>query len=150
MKIISNSDKETKVIGSKFSKILKTGDVVLLEGPLGAGKTVFIKGVLSGFGFKPNQIMSPSFTILKEYKKRNDYFYHIDLYRIDNPKELVDLGYQEYCYEPQGISFIEWGERIKNIMPQYIEVSISYLTLDSRNIEFKSKGYKKNKLSFKL
>lgn len=145
---MSNSTGETKSLGKKFSRSLARGDVVLLEGSLGAGKTTFIKGILKGFGFNDKEIVSPSFTIIREYKYRLFPIYHIDLYRIDKKEELINLGYQEYFYTPQGLSLIEWGQRVEDILPQYLKVTLSFMGIDKRSIRITSKGYLKEKLRF--
>ncbi len=134
IKEISNSSENTISIGKKFSKQLAKGDVVILEGELGAGKTVFVKGILEGFGLKRNQVISPSFTIIREYTKKSLRIYHIDLYRIDKKEELFNLGYEDYFYSPEGISLIEWGSRVDNILPRFIKVKINFKGIEKREI----------------
>lgn len=146
MKIISNSVKETKTLGKKFASILKTGDVVLLQGPLGVGKTVFIKGVLSSFGIEEDDVLSPSFTLIREYDGKEKHFFHIDLYRIEKAQELIGLGYQQYLYSPQGITFVEWGKRVADIIDSCLIVDIDFKTEQKRKVSFEQKGLKKDKL----
>jgi len=146
MKIKSKSATDTKRIGRSLSKCLNEGDVVLLAGPLGVGKTVFIKGALGGLGIKEDQVVSPSFTIIREYKKKTLNFYHLDLYRLRKAEELLGLGYQDYCYQPDGITFIEWGQRIREMLPKFIQIDISFLSESKRQINIKLKGYPKDKL----
>lgn len=146
MKIVTASPKETISLGRKFSSLLRKGDVVVLEGPLGAGKTTFIKGILSGLGIKKDMVISPSFTLIREYKAPKMMIYHIDLYRIENKKELINLGYQDYFYSPGGLSLIEWGQRIEGILPEYLKVRISFLGQNKRNIDMSTKGYLKKEL----
>jgi len=125
--------------------LLTEGDVITLEGPLGVGKTVFIKGVLKGFGFKEKSVISPSFTIIREYRKKGLRVYHIDLYRIERKEELLNLGYEDYFYSPQGISLIEWGGRVEDILPKYIKVRMSFKGFEERSIVITTRGYHRAK-----
>ena len=145
MRFITNSAKETKILAKRFSKSLAQGDVVIFEGPLGAGKTVFVKGILKGFGFREKDVISPSFTIIREYKKRSIRIYHIDLYRIEKKEELLNLGYEDYFYSPEGISLIEWGVRVEDILPKYIKVRMSFKGFEERSIVITTRGYHRAK-----
>ena len=145
MRFITNSARETKTLAKKFSKSLAEGDVVIFEGPLGTGKTVFVKGILKGFGFREKDVISPSFTIIREHKKKDLRVYHIDLYRIEKKEELLNLGYEDYFYSPRGISLIEWGGRVEDILPKYIKVRISFKGFDKRSIVITTKGYPRTK-----
>lgn len=111
--IISNSPEETISIGEKFAKILNPGDLVLLTGELGSGKTTFIKGIAKGLKIKRVAI-SPTFILVKEYPEKN--FYHIDLYRI-NQKEFMNAGLENY-FSDKNICAVEWSEKIKSIWTQ--------------------------------
>ena len=142
----THSAKETYALGKIFSKSLIVGDVVVLRGPLGVGKTTFIKGILGGFGIKNRDILSPSFILIREYKKKGITINHIDLYRIKTKKELLSLGYNDYFYAPQAITLIEWGERIKHMLDKFIKVDIAFLNFNSRKIKLSLRGYPKNKL----
>ena len=146
MRIVSCSATETKSLGKAFSQVLIPGDIILLDGVLGVGKTTFIKGVFSRFSFKDREIVSPSFTIIREYRYKKMPLYHIDLYRIEASVELKDLGYQDYFYSPRGITFIEWGQRIERMVSRYLKVDISFLGSEKRVITVSSKGYPQNKL----
>jgi len=146
MRLVSTSVRKTKFLGERLSNSLKKGDVVVLDGLLGVGKTTFIKGILKGFGFEDREIVSPSFTIISEYKHRRFLIYHIDLYRIDKKEELMNLGYEDYFYSPEGISLIEWGQKIEDILPKYVRVNLSFLGPSKRRITFGLKGYPKEKL----
>ncbi len=118
-KYISKTDAETQKIGQDFAKTLKEDDTVLLFGDLGFGKTTFVKGVAKGMGIK-GRIISPTFTIIKEYEN----LYHLDLYRIENQKQIDELGLSDLLESP-GIKLIEWPENMHGIMPQKrIEVKI--------------------------
>ena len=145
MRVVSNSAKETMLLGEKISRYLTEGDVVLLMGPLGAGKTVFIKGILKGFGFKEKDVISPSFMIKREYKKKGLKIYHIDLYRVEKKEELLNLGYEDYFYSPEGISLIEWGGRVEKIISKYIKVIINFKGFQERSIVITTRGYHRDK-----
>ncbi len=130
MKYISNSEIETKKIAKEFAKELNVGDVIVLTGNLGSGKTKFTEGVLEYFGLQ-NEISSPTFTIVNEYKKDGVNIYHFDVYRLSDEDEFYAIGGEEYF--DKGICLIEWGEIIKNVLPKkHIQVTFER-NLDEEN-----------------
>jgi len=132
-KFISNSESETKLIGKNFAGKLKKGDVVVLTGELGSGKTKFTEGILQYFGLE-NEISSPTFNIVNEYVKEDVTVYHFDVYRLEDVDEFYAIGGEEYFQK--GICIIEWGELIKNALPnKYIRILFNRnLYDDSREI----------------
>ncbi len=129
-KLISNSENETKLIGKKFAEKLKKGDVVVLTGDLGSGKTKFTEGVLQYFGLE-DEISSPTFTIVNEYSSENGTIYHFDVYRLEDEDEFYAIGGEEYFQK--GICLIEWGEMIEKALPdKYIHITFSR-NLDEEN-----------------
>ena len=106
----SSSPEDTERIGSLFAKKAKSGSLVLLKGTLGAGKTVFAKGVAKELGINEG-IVSPTFTLVQEYEGRMD-MHHLDLYRISGCDEFESMGGEEFLYS-SGITLIEWAERLK-------------------------------------
>lgn len=104
----SRSAEETRRLGEALGGLLAAGDVILLTGELGAGKTAFTQGIARGLGV-PGVVNSPTFTLLKEYQGRLP-LYHFDLYRIENPAELEELGFGDYFFG-DGVSVVEWAER---------------------------------------
>ncbi len=126
------SPEETKGFGRTLAKELKAGSVVALTGPLGSGKTVLIQGICSGLGVTES-VTSPSFVIINEYPGRVK-VYHFDLYRLENIEEFIKLGYEEYFYG-NGITLIEWAEKIKNFLPQErMEINLEILSEKERRI----------------
>jgi tRNA threonylcarbamoyladenosine biosynthesis protein TsaE len=112
-KYASTGPAKTADIAGGFSKLLKQGAVIGLLGGLGAGKTHFIKGAAEFFGFKSNDVVSPTFNLVKEYKKAGVALYHFDLYRLKNADELDKIGYRDYISQGNAVTFIEWPDRIK-------------------------------------
>lgn len=110
MNYISKSVSDTNKIASEFVKTIKKGDIVLLVGDLGAGKTAFVKGVVKALGGDEEQVTSPTFTIVNEYSLDKFDIFHFDLYRLNDPNELYNIGFEEYFYG-NGVCFIEWPER---------------------------------------
>lgn len=100
----------------KIGQNLKSGDVLCLDGDLGVGKTVFTKGVAAGLGIK-DDVSSPTFTLIQEYYGGRLPLYHFDVYRIDGPWDMDDLGYEEYFYG-EGVCLVEWGSMIKELFPE--------------------------------
>lgn len=106
----------------EFAKNLKPGDVICMYGDLGAGKTLFAQGIAKGLGVT-DSVNSPTFTIVNEYNG-NVPFYHFDVYRISDPDEMYEIGFEEYVYGG-GVCLIEWAELIEDILPDNcIKVSI--------------------------
>ena len=127
MKLASGSPLFTKKIGLILSKILKSGDILLLDGELGAGKTTFISGIAEGLGIKEN-LSSPSFTIINLYEiGSRKKFIHADFYRLDNVDEILDIGIPDYLYGSRNIACIEWGDKIKGFLSSnYLEAKFEY------------------------
>lgn len=115
MEYISNSAEETKKAAADFAKTLRAGDVLCMYGDLGAGKTAFVQGLARGLGIN-EPITSPTFTIVNEYYGDMP-LYHFDVYRIADPDEMYEVGYEEYVYG-DGVSVIEWAELIEDILPR--------------------------------
>jgi tRNA threonylcarbamoyladenosine biosynthesis protein TsaE len=115
--MITNSAEETMLIGEKLAKTLKPGDMIALSGDLGSGKTTFTKGIGKGLGVKnPKRINSPTFVLIKEYNGKIP-LYHLDLYRLDDLKEIENLAIEEYVYG-NGVTVIEWAEKMKQLLPK--------------------------------
>ena len=127
MKLASESPSITRKIGLILSKILKSGDILLLAGELGAGKTTFISGIAEGLGIKEN-LSSPSFTIINLYEiGSRKKFIHADFYRLDNADEILNTGIEDYLYSSRNIACIEWGDKIKGFLgSNYLEVKFEY------------------------
>jgi len=140
MRIISDSEKMTLHIGLKMSGKLKKGSIVCLEGPLGAGKTVIAKGIALGLGIDSDKVISPTFVLLREYEGKMP-LYHFDLYRLNTPQDIVNLGYEEYLYG-EGISVIEWAEKLERLIPhEFLRVRLMAGTQPNKRIlEFSSYG----------
>lgn len=136
----TSSITETQRIGEKIGNLLKPGDVVRLEGDLGAGKTTIAQGICCGLGVK-EPVTSPTFAIMHHYDGKYP-IYHIDAYRIDSELELQELGLEEFL-DGEGVSLVEWAEKIITIMPRvYLLVQIENLENDpqARVITIKGEG----------
>ena len=136
LKVISKSPLETLKIAELFASVLSKGDIVVLTGDLGAGKTKFVEGFLHKFNLQ-DEISSPTFNIVNEYISGNDRVYHFDLYRLEDSDEFYEIGGEEYFED--GICLIEWGELIQDALPQdYITIKICKNSSDEnmRSIEF--------------
>lgn len=130
---ISNSESETLSFAAGFAKTLKEGDIVLLDGDLGAGKTVFSKGIVSALSSGRVTAVSPTFVIVNAYDCTPP-VYHFDLYRINDSSELDAIGAEEYFYS-DGISLVEWPIRAADIFPNTaIKVYIEKLSDEKRKI----------------
>ncbi|ADU28643.1 tRNA (adenosine(37)-N6)-threonylcarbamoyltransferase complex ATPase subunit type 1 TsaE [Evansella cellulosilytica] len=127
----SSSIEETTQLAEKLATHLAKGDVVTLEGDLGAGKTSFTKGLAKGLGVTRN-VNSPTFTIIKEYEGKHMMLYHMDAYRVE--EEYEDLGLEEY-FEGEGVTVIEWPSMIAEQLPQErLSIHIQYTGETTRNI----------------
>ncbi|MBI3601947.1 MAG: tRNA (adenosine(37)-N6)-threonylcarbamoyltransferase complex ATPase subunit type 1 TsaE [Candidatus Omnitrophica bacterium] len=114
---ISKSPLQTIKLASAFAKQLKAGDIVLLEGQLGSGKTTFVKGLAQGLKAKVNDVHSPTFVLMNIYKGKFP-IYHFDLYRLQKPQELASLNWDEYL-EADGVAVIEWPRRLGTQIPAH-------------------------------
>lgn len=121
MRLVSNSVAETLRIGRKIARALEAGDIICLFGEFGSGKTILTKGIAQGLGIKTGEIISPSFVFIRQYQGRIP-LNHFDLYRLKEPGQIVDLGYEEYLFD-QAITVIEWADRLKKLLPtEYLKI----------------------------
>ncbi len=114
--VVTRSEDETRARAEALARSLCAGDVVLLYGDLGMGKTVFARGLATGLGVAPEQVRSPSFTLINRYTGRSP-VYHVDLYRIERPSDLEELGLEEIL-GGDGVAVVEWAERLGPYRPQ--------------------------------
>ena len=130
----TTSEEETIALGERLARVLPPRGVVLLTGNLGAGKTTLAKGIVSGLGAAPaEEVSSPTFTLIHEYG--NGRVYHVDLYRLEEPRELATLGLDE-LFERDAMVLIEWGERFSRFLPEErTEIRIRAMDHDEREIE---------------
>ncbi len=125
MTIETKNVEETEALGRRIGEKLKRGDVVSLRGSLGAGKTVIAKGIASALRIE-EAIVSPTFTLVQEYEG-DEKLYHLDIYRLSGEDEFESMGGEEFLY-PDGISLIEWSEKIDSLLPPdtiYIDITIN-------------------------
>lgn len=133
--MISRSIKDTIHIGKVIARNLKKGDIICLFGQLGSGKTVLTKGIASGLSLKIDNVISPTFVLIREYKGKIP-LYHFDLYRLDKPEDILILGYEEYFYD-EGVSIIEWADRLKYLLPkECLKIKVSFKNNEQRILEF--------------
>ena len=136
---ISKSVTETERFAEMLAKTFAGGEVILLHGDLGAGKTHFVKGLAKGLGVD-DVITSPTFALHNSYRGRL-VLNHFDFYRIDDAEEVAILGLDEFFYDKQGVSAIEWSENIKDLLPRNcISVTIDKLDDTSRKITVKEEN----------
>lgn len=120
LKIVSSNLNDTLSFGKKLASKLSNGDLVVLSGELGSGKTKLTEGILSYFNLE-NEISSPTFTIVNEYIKNDINIYHFDVYRLEDSSEFYEIGGDEYF--DKGICLVEWGEIIQDALPKdYIHI----------------------------
>ena len=129
--ILTSSEEQTSAAGEALARTLHPGDVVLLYGDLGAGKTAFVRGLAGGLGAEPGEVSSPTFTLVQEYAGRATLF-HVDLYRLE-PREVDDLGLEELI-AGDGIVAVEWADRWRGRPDDAIEVRIEDAGEEMRRI----------------
>lgn len=137
-KYISKSVEETKLLGHSLAQELRGGDILLLSGNLGAGKTSFLQGLAQGLGVI-DKVNSPTFNILKLYKIKNNgnikQFCHIDAYRLESGDDLKNLAIDEIFSDKTTVTAIEWAEKVESVFPvKYIKIEISAINEDERMI----------------
>lgn len=145
LEIISDTPHETERIGSLAGEMLKNGDVVALSGELGTGKTTLIKGIAQAMGFDSGEVASPSFTFINEYDGPLSLF-HIDLYRLENEKELYEIGFEEYM-KGDGVVVIEWADKVPHAVPkESLWITLRYLDAERREIIVMARGARYEKI----
>jgi tRNA threonylcarbamoyladenosine biosynthesis protein TsaE len=128
------SEEETGAAGRDLAAALGPGSVVLLFGDLGAGKTAFVRGMAQGLGVDPGDVSSPTFTLLQEYRGGRVPLFHADLYRLNDAREVEELGLEELAAD--GVLAIEWSEKLPRTPAQAIRVSIKDAGDNTRRITF--------------
>lgn len=134
------SPEETARVGEALGSLLEPGDLLCLSGELGAGKTTFARGVARGLGVA-GRVTSPTFILINEYLGRLP-LYHMDVYRLDGPAGMEDLGYEEYFYG-SGVTLVEWAEKVEEILPgerMDIYLATSAADSDAREITLTPRG----------
>ena len=128
----TSSEAETLKRAVEFASTLKPGDVVALSGELGAGKTVFARGIARAFGVE-DEVASPTFTLINEYRGKH-VLRHMDFYRLNSPREILDIGVEDYFYD-DGICLVEWPEKLGTLFPpDAIRVIIRHTGAENREI----------------
>jgi tRNA threonylcarbamoyladenosine biosynthesis protein TsaE len=147
-KFISRSAEQTQQLGIRLGQMAQAGDVFLLTGNLGSGKTCLTQGIAWGLGVK-EYAFSPSFVLIREYAGRLP-LYHIDFYRLERIEEIADLGLDEYL-SGRGVCAVEWADKGMVLMPEeHMLINLEYLSETERSIIFEPKGYRYNELLVSL
>lgn len=140
IRIRTDSVEQTVALGREFAGMLTGGDIIVLQGALGAGKTCLVKGIADGFGYDAALVTSPSYTLVNEYLAQIP-MYHFDLYRLKDVSELYGIGWDDYLMR-DGIIVVEWGERAGDFLPdRRIEISIEIVSDTSRDFVIRHIGW---------
>lgn len=132
---MSYSEQDTMKVALDFGKKISPGSIIGLNGELGSGKTRFVKGFVKAFGIEPERVTSPTFSIINEYHGSVP-VYHFDCYRLENEREALEIGAEEYFYGG-GVSIIEWPRHILSLLPAEVKwVHIETINKHSRKITF--------------
>ncbi|OGO04429.1 MAG: tRNA (adenosine(37)-N6)-threonylcarbamoyltransferase complex ATPase subunit type 1 TsaE [Chloroflexi bacterium RBG_13_54_9] len=138
LSLISNSTDETQQIGRRLGELAQAGDLLLLVGELGTGKTCLTQGIALGLGID-DYITSPSFVLIREHKGRLP-LYHIDLYRLDKAEEILDLGLDDYLSGP-GVCVVEWADKALDFFPkEHLLITLNHLDETKRTLHLQAKG----------
>lgn len=141
---LANSDK-TEALGRSLGSFFEDGDVICLSGDLGAGKTLLTQGVAAALGVDPTEVTSPTFTIMNIYQGDELEIRHFDLYRLNRPEELEDIGFSEYA-GGDGVTLIEWAELFPEELPEeYLQINL-LLELPGRRAILEAKGQRYEQL----
>ena len=132
MNITTHSQEETADVGRKLAPRLTAGSVLLLIGDLGAGKTALVRGLAEGLGVAPEEVSSPTFTLMQEYRGGRVPLIHVDLYRLNNAREIEELGLEELGLN--AVLAIEWAEKLPRPVPDAIEIRIAHGDGDERRL----------------
>jgi len=130
--VTTQSEEETAAVGRELASSLLPGDVVMLSGDLGAGKTAFVRGLAEGLGVSRDEVSSPTFTLIQEYRGGRLPLFHVDLYRIEDPREFDELGLDEIAED--GVLAIEWAERYPRPPAHAVRVSIAHAGESERRV----------------
>lgn len=132
MTITTHSQEETAAVGRKLAARLQPGSVLLLVGDLGAGKTALVRGLAEGLGVAPEEVSSPTFTLMQEYRGGRVPLIHVDLYRLNDPREIDDLGLEELGLD--SVLAIEWAEKLPRPFTGAIDVRIEHAGDNERQV----------------
>lgn len=139
LQVISHSELETEGLAAKLVGTFRVGDVLILVGELGSGKTAFTRGLAKALGIDEDTVTSPSYTIINEYPADTP-LYHFDLYRLGDAGELHEIGWEEYLSR-NGIVVVEWGERLEHLLEeQYYRITFDIEGETDRRIEIEVKN----------
>ncbi len=135
----------TQKLGAAVARLLRVGDVVALWGELGAGKTTLARAVITALGYS-GEVPSPTFTLVQTYDLSPAAVWHFDLYRLDDPEEVIELGLEEA--QAEAISLIEWPERMGHLLPSdRLDIELSYASEDGRHAELRGHGGWRDRLA---
>ncbi len=130
----TRSKEETQKLGEELAVQIKNGGIVCLYGDLGAGKTTLTQGIAKGLGVGQN-IISPTFILMRRYELRENFLYHVDLYRLNDLEEVKGLGIEEIMDDPKNVVIIEWPEKIESLLPKHSKVKLKTVSEGEREIE---------------
>ena len=134
LQTVSHSEDQTRALAGKLAASFRPGDVIVLQGELGSGKTVFVKGLSAALGLDEKLVNSPSYTFVNEYPGEKP-LYHLDLYRLKDPAELREIGWDDYLGR-NGIVVVEWGEKAKTLLPErYYSIIFRIVSESEREID---------------
>lgn len=142
IEFISRSPEQTRRVGARLGMLLDGGDIIALEGNLGTGKTVLAQGIGIGWG-STTALISPTFILIRRHSRNqdNDFFYHVDLYRIESLAEAEDLGLGELLGDPRSVCVVEWAERAADLFPEEtLWVTLRVLDEQRRSLTFRANG----------
>ncbi|HEY75170.1 MAG TPA: tRNA (adenosine(37)-N6)-threonylcarbamoyltransferase complex ATPase subunit type 1 TsaE [Thermoflexia bacterium] len=142
LEFISRSPEQTRRVGARLGQLLRGGEVICLQGPLGAGKTVLAQGIGRGWG-ATTSLVSPSFVLIREHRRPtgDQVLLHVDFYRLEEPQEALGLGLEDWLEDPEVVALIEWPERAMEVLPsERLWVRLEFADTERRRLLFIAEG----------